>query len=46
LTNANCRPPQLRWLAGHNHVSNVLSIGTADNVAANQVADFLKSSLS
>jgi acetyl esterase/lipase len=42
LTDANGRPPQVVWLAGHNHVSNVLSIGTADNVAANLVADFLR----
>src|SRR5262249_14109668 len=46
LTNENGRPPQLLWLAGHNHVSNVLSIGTADNEAANLVSDFLRSSLS
>jgi triacylglycerol lipase len=42
LTDANSRSPQLCWLAGHNHVSNVLSIGTADDVAANLVANFLK----
>lgn len=42
LTDANGRPPQVVWLAGHNHVSNVLSIGTADNVAANLVANFLR----
>lgn len=46
LTNANGRPPRLQWLAGHNHVSNVLSIGTADNMAADVVADFLKDGLS
>jgi acetyl esterase/lipase len=46
LTNANGRPPQLCWLAGHNHVSNVLSIGTADDAPANLVADFLKQTLS
>jgi acetyl esterase/lipase len=46
LTNANGRPPALRWLAGHNHVSNVLSIGTPDNEAANLVTGFLRSSLS
>jgi triacylglycerol lipase len=46
LTNANGRPPQLCWLAGHNHVSNVLSIGTADDVPANIVANFLKQTLS
>ena len=45
LTNANGRSPQLCWLAGHNHVSNVVSIGTADNVPANLVADFLKEKL-
>lgn len=45
LTNANGRPPQLRWLAGHNHVSNVLSIGTPDDMVANIVAEFLKDSL-
>lgn len=45
LTNANGRPPPLRWLAGHNHVSNVLSIGTADDGPANLVADFLKEAL-
>lgn len=45
LTTANGRPPQLRWLEGHNHVSNVLSIGTSDNAAANVVADFLKAAL-
>ncbi len=42
LTNANGRSPQFHWLAGHNHVSNVLSIGTADDGPANLVADFLK----
>jgi acetyl esterase/lipase len=46
LTNANGRPPQLCWLAGHNHVSNVLSIGTEDDGPANLVADFLKATLS
>lgn len=46
LTNANGRPPQLCWLAGHNHVSSVLSIGTADDAAANLVANFLKQTLS
>jgi triacylglycerol lipase len=45
LTSANGRPPQLRWLEGHNHVSNVLSIGTPDDAAANIVAHFLKGSL-
>jgi triacylglycerol lipase len=42
LTNANGHSPQLLWLEGHNHVSNVLSIGTADDGSANLVADFLK----
>lgn len=46
LANANGRPPRLHWLAGHNHVSNVLSIGTADNTAADVAADFLKDALS
>jgi dipeptidyl aminopeptidase/acylaminoacyl peptidase len=46
LTNENGRPPEVRWLAGHNHVSNVLSIGTPDGEAANLVADFLRRSLS
>ena len=46
LTNANGRPPQLCWLAGHNHVSNVLSIGTPDDAAANLVANFLRQTLS
>jgi acetyl esterase/lipase len=46
LTNENGRTPQLRWLAGHNHVSNVLSIGTPDGEAAETVYDFLKTSLS
>ena len=46
LTNANGRPPQLCWLAGHNHVSNVLSIGTADDGPANLVAGFLQQTLS
>ncbi len=41
LTNENGRTPELRWLAGHNHVSNVLSIGTADDGAANVVMGFL-----
>lgn len=45
LTGANGRPPQLRWLEGHNHVSNVLSVGTADDMAANIVANFLKDAL-
>jgi arylformamidase len=45
LTNANGRPPRLQWLAGHNHVSNVLSIGTVDDTAANVVTDFLKEML-
>ena len=46
LTNANGRPPRLHWLAGHNHISNVLSIGTADTAAADVAADFLKDALS
>jgi acetyl esterase/lipase len=46
LTNANGRPPRLHWLAGHNHVSNVLSVGTVDETAANILADFLKETLS
>jgi triacylglycerol lipase len=46
LTNSNGRSPQLRWLAGHNHASNVLSIGTSDDTAANLLADFLKETLS
>jgi acetyl esterase/lipase len=46
LTNANGRPPQLHWLAGHNHVSNVASIGTPDDMAGNLVAEFLKETLS
>ena len=46
LTNENGHPPQLHWLAGHNHVSNVLSIGTPDDAAANLVMDFLKAALS
>lgn len=46
LTNENGRAPQLRWLAGHNHVSNVLSIGTPDDEPANLVADFLRTALS
>jgi triacylglycerol lipase len=44
LTSTNGRPPRLLWLAGHNHVSNVLSIGTEDDMAANLVADFLTNS--
>ena len=46
LANANGRPPQLLWLAGHNHVSNVFSIGTPDNEPASRVAEFLRGSLS
>jgi hypothetical protein len=46
LTNENGRTPGFRWLAGHNHVSNVLSIGTPDDGAANAVLDFLRSALS
>jgi len=46
LTNENGRPPRLLWLAGHNHVSNVFSAGTADNDAADLVADFLGTALS
>jgi acetyl esterase/lipase len=46
LTNENGHTPQLRWLAGHNHVSNVFSIGTQDDEAANLVSDFLRTSLS
>jgi triacylglycerol lipase len=41
LTHVNDRPPQLGWLAGHNHVSNVFSIGTPDDEATNILADFL-----
>src|SRR5579871_1206646 len=46
LTNENGRTPELRWLAGHNHVSNVFSIGTQDDEAANLVSDFLRISVS
>jgi dipeptidyl aminopeptidase/acylaminoacyl peptidase len=46
LTNENGRAPQLLWLAGHNHVSSVLSIGTPDNEVANLMSGFLKRSLS
>ena len=42
LTEANGRSPQFHWHAGHNHVSNVVSIGTADDGPANLVADFLR----
>jgi acetyl esterase/lipase len=45
LTNAIGRPPELHWLPGHNHVSNVLSIGTPDSEAASRLADFLGRSL-
>jgi acetyl esterase len=45
LTNENGQPPRLLWFAGHNHVSNVLSIGPPDNEAADLVAEFLSSSL-
>lgn len=45
LTNANERAPQLLWLAGHNHVSNVLSIGTPDDSVANLLTDFLAKAL-
>ena len=45
LTNENGRAPQLLWLAGHNHVSNVFSIGTQDNEPASLVAAFLRVSL-
>jgi acetyl esterase/lipase len=41
LTGANGRAPEIRWLAGHNHVSHVLSIGTPDTEAANLVSGFL-----
>jgi triacylglycerol lipase len=43
LTNANASPPRFLWLAGHNHVSNVFSIGTPDDEAARLVTDFLES---
>jgi triacylglycerol lipase len=46
LTEENGRPAELRWLAGHNHVSNVMSIGTQDDEAAGLIADFLRRSLS
>jgi len=42
LTNANGRSPRLAWLAGHNHVSNVLSIGTPDDEVASLIAGFLR----
>ena len=45
LTTANGRSPQFRWLAGHNHVSQVMSIGTVDGEFASLVLDFLKRSL-
>jgi triacylglycerol lipase len=46
FTNENGRSPRLVWLAGHNHVSHVLSMGTLDNEAANLIANFLRTSLS
>jgi acetyl esterase/lipase len=46
LTNENGHTPQLRWLAGHNHVSNVFSIGTQDDESASLVSDFVRTSLS
>jgi triacylglycerol lipase len=46
LTNENGRTPRLHWLGGHNHVSNVFSIGTPDDDAANLLSDFLRTSLS
>jgi triacylglycerol lipase len=46
LTNENGQPPQLVWLVGHNHVSNVLSIGTPDNEAARLLTGFLRPLLS
>ena len=44
LTNENGRSPQFRWAAGHNHVSQVMSIGTPDSEAASVVLDFLAGS--
>jgi acetyl esterase/lipase len=44
LTNENGCTPAFRWLAGHNHVSNVMSVGTPDDDAANMVLDFLRNS--
>ena len=46
LTHENSRSPQVRWLAGHNHVSQVMSIGTPDSEAGSLILDFLTSSLS
>jgi acetyl esterase/lipase len=46
LTNENGRSPQVRWLAGHNHVSQVMSIGSPDGEAGSLILDFLASSLS
>lgn len=46
LTNENGRTPEVRWLEGHNHVSNVLSVGTPDDGPANVVAAFLDAALS
>ena len=44
LTSENGRSPQFRWAAGHNHVSQVMSIGTPDGEAASVVLDFLAGS--
>jgi acetyl esterase/lipase len=43
LTDANGSAPRFLWFAGHNHVSNVFSIGTPDDEAARLVTDFLNS---
>jgi len=45
LTSANGRSPQFRWLPGHNHVSQVMSIGTADGEFAKLVSEFLSRAL-
>jgi triacylglycerol lipase len=46
LTKENGRSPRTCWLEGHNHVSQVMSIGTPDGEAASLVLNFLARSLS
>jgi acetyl esterase/lipase len=45
ITRRDGRPLQVVWLAGHNHVSNVLCFGSGDDAFGRKIIDFAKAVL-
>ena len=46
ITRRDGKPPEVVWLKGHNHVSNVLCFGSGDDVFGRKIVDFAKAVLS